>query len=267
MLRGRCVTRIRAAAGWPPRSRAEDEETRESALEPWTTRLPLADPVSVVSALRDCVGPDARRRLQTAAEEALAGRILCFDHQYADYGRPIDWHLNPTTGERWPSGVVPSRAMQAGPRVGDIKLTWEIGRFPHAYYLARAAAFVPERAAQYAEGLTAQILDFAAANPEGYGVHWASGQEIALRLVAWLFALDTLLVRGPRADEASRAIATALAEGARHIEANLAYARIAVRNNHVLSEALGLLAAGTFVIGLARGQLEGHRAFHPRRRG
>jgi hypothetical protein len=27
-------------------------------------------------------------------------------------------------------------------------------------------------------------------------VHWASGQEIALRLVAWLFALDTLLVRG-----------------------------------------------------------------------
>ena len=136
--------------------------------------------------------------------------------------------------------------MRAGRRVGDVKLTWEIGRFPHAYYLARAAAFVPERAAQYAEGLTAQILDFAAANPEGYGVHWASGQEIALRLVAWLFALDTLLVRGPSAEEASRAIPTALAAGARHIEANLAYARIAVRNNHVLSEALGLLAAGTF---------------------
>ncbi len=242
-------TRMRAAAGRPPRSWAQDEETPDSTAEPWTARLPLADPVSVVSALRGCIAPDARRRLQTAADEALAGRILCFDRWYADYGQPIDWNLNPVSGERWPRGVVASRAMRAQRRVGDVKLTWEIGRFPHAYYLARAAAFVPERAAQYAEGLTAQILDFAAANPEGYGVHWASGQEIALRLVAWLFALDTLLVRGPSAEEAGRAIRTALAAGARQIEADLAYARIAVRNNHVLSEALGLLAAGVFLPG------------------
>jgi asparagine synthase (glutamine-hydrolysing) len=242
-------TRARAAAGRPPRSPSHPEETKESATVPWTTRLPLADPVSVASALGGRVAPNALRRLQNAADGALAGRILCFDRWYADYGQPIDWSLNPVTGERWPSGVIAARAMRDQGRVGDVKLTWEIGRFPHAYYLARAAAFIPERAAEYATGLTEQIVDFARANPEGCGVHWASGQEIALRLVAWLFALDTLLVRGPTAAEASRAIATALATGARHIEANLAYARVAVRNNHVLSEALGLLAAGTFLSG------------------
>jgi hypothetical protein len=243
-------TRVRAAAGRSPRSWVHDEEaTNDRSTEPWTARLPLADPLSVAEALRGSIAPDALRRLQTVADGALAGRILCFDRWYGDYGHPIDWNLNPVSGEGWPSGVVASRAMRAHGRVGDVKLTWEIGRFPHAYYLARAAAFVPERVPQYEEGLTAQILDFAAANPEGCGVHWASGQEIALRLVAWLFALDTLLVRGPTAEAAGRAIRMALAAGARQIEAGLAYARVAVRNNHVLSEALGLLAAGTFLSG------------------
>ena len=243
--------RIRAAAGRPPRSwtQDEDEAAKDRTAEPWTARPLLADPLSVAEALRRSITPDALRRLQTAADGALAGRILCFDRWYADYGRPIDWNLNPVTGERWPSGVIASRAMRVQRRVGDVKLTWEIGRFPHAYYLARAAALAPEQAAEYAAGLTAQILDFVAENPEGYGVHWASGQEIALRLVAWLFALDTLLTRGPNAEEAGRAIRAALAAGARQIEANLAYARSAVRNNHVLSEALGLLAAGTLLSG------------------
>jgi asparagine synthase (glutamine-hydrolysing) len=58
-----------------------------------------------------------------------------------------------------------------------------------------------------------------------------------------------LLVRGPTSEQACRAIRTALAAGARQIEADLAYARIAVRNNHVLSEALALFAAGTFLSG------------------
>jgi hypothetical protein len=242
-------TKARADAGRPVRSFPDDEATRESAADPWTARLPLADPASVAGAMCGCIAPEPLRRLQAAADAALSGRILCFDRWYADYGQPIDWNINPATGERWPAGVVAARAVRDGQRVGDIKLTWEIGRFPHAYYLARAAAFAPERAAEYAARLTAQIADFARVNPDGHGVHWASGQEIAIRLVAWLFALDTLLVRGPNAETASRVIRSALASGARQIEANLAFARIAVRNNHVLSEALGLLGAGTFLSG------------------
>jgi len=165
-------TRVRAAVGRPARSwargQAEDLSTVDSAVPPWTTRLPLADPVSVAAALRDRIGPDALRRLQTAADKALVGRILCFDSWYADYGRPIDWNLNPATGERWPVAVVAARAMRDEARVGDVKLTWEIGRFPHAYYLARAAAFAPERAAEYSAGLTAQIVDFHARQPRRF---------------------------------------------------------------------------------------------------
>jgi asparagine synthase (glutamine-hydrolysing) len=242
-------TRVRAAAGASPRSQTLDDvrtARTEAADGPWTARLPLADPMSVAAALRDRIAPDALCHLTTAAERALEGRILCFDRCYADFGRPIDWHVDPISGARWRNDVVAARALRDRGRTGDIKLTWEAGRFPHAYYLARAAAFAPDRAAEYARGLTAQIADFVSANPEGYGVHWASGQEIGLRLVAWLFALDTMLLRGPTSDEASRTIRAALAAGARHIEADLAFAQTAVRNNHVLSEALGLLAAGTY---------------------
>ena len=173
-------TRVRSAAGRPPRTSTENDAdvgAEEDGVEPWTARLPLADPPSVAQAMRGRIGPDELRRLQTVADDALVGRIRCFERWSADFGQPVDWSLNPVTGERWPSGVVASRTLRNGKRAGDIKLTWELGRFPHAYHLARAAAFAPDRAATYAAALTDQIFDFVGANPEGYGVHWHQGRK------------------------------------------------------------------------------------------
>jgi len=180
--------------------------------------------------------------LARVAQEAAKGRIMCFGRRTADYGDPVDWHLNPTNGYRWDPGKHWSRVLGDGGQVGDIKLTWEIGRFPHAFQIARAAALWPDLAATLTRALERQISAFVDQNPYGKGVHWASGQEIAFRLLAWLFAAramtDHLL------PETLAQVRKAVVDGAVHIARNLAYARYAVHNNHILSEALALYVIG-----------------------
>ena len=77
---------------------------------------------------------------------------------------------------------------------------------------------------------------------------------MAFRLLAWLFALDLLFTRVPIRDRAAQIIGRALLTGALHIERNLDYARFAVYNNHLLSEAVALLGAGALLPESLRGQ-------------
>lgn len=241
--------------GWELRDRfgllhvdraAHGDVAAQTPVGSWTSRLPFADPHAVADALRDTLSPDSAQRLRMIARDAARGRLMCFGRWPADFGNPIDWHLDPLTRRRWPADGLwtPSHADSADS--SDIKLTWEAGRFQHAYYMARAAAFAPRDAEYYARSLAAQMRGFVAANAFGAGVHAASGQEIAIRLLAWLFAVDTL---GARHGAASiiDVVEKALLDGGRLIAARIDYARIAVRNNHLISEGLGLLAIGSLM--------------------
>lgn len=219
-----------------------------------TRDLPFGDGRDVAAALEGRVPEPNLARLRRVAEEATRGRILCFSRWIGDYGDPIDWHKNPVNGRRWSADRHWSRSLSQAAWVGDIKLTWEIGRFPQAYSMARAAALTPlviggplgqdpcERG-RMGEALASQIERFLASNPRGRGVHWISGQELAFRMMAWLFGLSVLGAEPPLA-RAAPTISVALREAAAHIEQHLDYARLAVYNNHLLSEAFGLLLAG-----------------------
>jgi heparinase II/III-like protein len=212
----------------------------------WTHSLQLEDPVTLARALRDRVAPGHLAQLRHTADNALRGRIVCFGRTPADYGDPIDWHRSPATGITWNPALRWFSALNADTG-GDVKDCWEVARFPHAYQIARAAAFFPERAEGYAAGLLAQFEQFTAQNPVGFGIHWASGQEVGFRMLAWLFALDTLLLRTAAGRNAAQPVAAALIAGARHIERHLGYAKIAVYNNHLLSEAVALFAVGVLL--------------------
>jgi asparagine synthase (glutamine-hydrolysing) len=218
-----------------------------AAAEDWTRRLPFADPRAVSAVLRVRIAVGDLAALAAEAADAGRGRIRCFGRWPADFGDPVDWRLNPVTGERWPADVPWTSALADEARVGDVKLSWEAARFPHAYLMARAAAFAPGDAVGLGERLLDQMEAFARANPPGRGIHWFSGQEIAVRLLAWTFALDVLLSRGPRAERAAALVAEGLLLGAAFVERHLAYAEKAVYNNHLLAEALLLYLAGTLL--------------------
>src|SRR5690606_22136502 len=137
----------------------------------WTKRLPFASADDVTRAL-SLPAPDVDSLVERALA-ATGGRIRCFGRWDADFGDPIDWHLNPTVGKRWSEDVFWSRALQQRD-AGDVKLTWEIGRFPQAYWMARAAAWRPEQARTLTAAFVAQVDGFVAANPYPRGLHWTS---------------------------------------------------------------------------------------------
>jgi len=223
----------------------QDNGSQKESRDFWMAHLPFPDPIAVAGAVRDRIGPPALHRLMVTADRALPGEIECFGRWSARFGEPVEWHRNPLNGAEWPSNV-PWRSALAGHHgTGDIKVCWEVARFPHAYHMARCAAFFPESAPRFARALARQIRDFTLANPRGLGIHWASGQEIAFRLLAWLFCTDVLLTRTETS--VSALLREAMLTGAAHIKQNLSYARIAVYNNHLLSEALALFAVGALL--------------------
>lgn len=228
-------------------------EQRPAPMSPATVPAPRAlaaaiglDPSGVAAAMRERVTPALRQRLAVLAANAMEGRVLAFGRWFADFGRPQDWYRSPTNGRRWRRDLHWSRALGEERRVGDVKLTWEAGRFPQAYALARAAAHGVAPRSGLVTALSDQIEGFAAATPFGLGIHWNSGQEIVFRLMAWLFGLGAA-GPAPELDAAAGVVASSLHQGAVHVERHLGYTLHAVYNNHLLSEALGLLLAGTLL--------------------
>jgi asparagine synthase (glutamine-hydrolysing) len=234
---------IRMRTGLMALQRPRVPELDTAASRSWATRLPFAEARNVSAAVRDRISQSDIDRLSHLATEASRGRILCFGRWHADFGDPIDWNLDPSDRVVWRSDLHWSRSL-ASANGADIKFTWEAGRFPHAYHITRAAAFDQDRSAVFAEALSRQIADFIAAAPFGQGVHWASSQEVVIRLIAWLFASQALLVEQQASARLVEAIGRSLAEMATHVEHHLAYAERSVFNNHLLLEGLGLLIAG-----------------------
>jgi len=218
----------------------------EAAGEELLARLPFAPAAEVRATVERRLAAEALAALAGRAAAAAAGRVRCFGRWVGDFGDPVDWQRNPVTGELWDGRAHWTAVLRDTGRAGDVKLTWEVGRFPQAFDLARAAALGVMAPPAAAEALRRQVEGFVRENPYGRGVHWASGQEIVLRLLAWAFAASALRDE-PAMRTALPAVARHLHEGATHVERNLDYARRAVGNNHLVSEAFGLYLAGALL--------------------
>jgi asparagine synthase (glutamine-hydrolysing) len=228
----------------------EDENANAAdLLRPQTCRLPFADPFAVAQILPSLLPAGSAERVAWLASEATRGRILCFGRWIGDFGNPIEWHRDPTNEHRWRADSHWAKALQAADGKTDVKFAWEAGRFPQAYFLARAATLDPASAPHLAAAFSSQVLNFIEMNPPGRGVHWFSGQEIALRHFAWLFGLHVFSAFGLIPENLRATMFRHLAASAAHIARHIEYARDSVYNNHLLSEALGLFVAGSLLRG------------------
>jgi hypothetical protein len=190
----------------------------------------LADPIQMFASppretLKTQLG-GALPDLLTAADEILRGQVRIFGTT------TIPLNLDPSPNlQHW----IHHESAQHNGR--DIKFTWEPGRFGWAFTLARAWYLSDEDA--YAESFWKHFTAFSLANRPYRGPHWASAQEVGLRLIALYFAGSIL----PRTDEQTHALKLQIAHHATRIPPTLLYAR-AQNNNHLLTEAAALYTAG-----------------------
>lgn len=132
--------------------------------------------------------------------------------------------------------------LERTPPQNDIKWIWEPGRFGWAITLARAYAFNSDPA--YAHDFWKKTSVFLEAHPPNLGRQWQSAQEVAIRLMALIFC-DRVFATDLAASQRRR-LWGAIAEHAGRIPPTLVYAR-AQNNNHLLTEAAGLYAAGIYL--------------------
>jgi hypothetical protein len=187
-----------------------------------------------------------------AAEDVLQGRFALFGRQRIDVGFPPDWGAFVPLVANPPPPVRSDAhwsALELDALPGDIKLVWELSRFEWAYALGRAYVFTGEE--RFAGGFWALLNSWRQTNPPNLGPQWISGQEVALRMMALIFAwraFDPWLA----SDEARQGVLLETIEvHARRLPPSLSYA-LAQDNNHLLVEAAALLATGIAFPGLRR---------------
>lgn len=179
------------------------------------------------------------RKPMEEAMRLVRGRVLLFGNLELDAGFPPDWHRNHLQDINAPAGA--HWSLLSDFAHGDIKLIWEISRFPFTFALARAYARTGRE--EYPEAFWLAVEDWLESNPPQSGVNWKCGQEISIRLMAWCFGLYAFLTAKSSNGERIRKMVLALNHFGRRIEANLDYA-LGQNNNHGVSEAAGLWTLG-----------------------
>jgi hypothetical protein len=186
------------------------------------------------------LGTDGIASLLAEADEIVSGQVRLFG------AHPVELNLTlPGRLEHW-TAYETGRA-DLRPLTFDIKLLWEPARFGWAFTLGRAWHLTGDE--KYAQAFWRYFETFTDANPPCLGPHWMSAQEVALRLMAFVWAGQVFETASSPQRKAR--LAAAVAAHAARIPPTLVYAR-SQQNNHLLTEAAALLTAGLALPGHPR---------------
>lgn len=187
--------------------------------------------------LQPILGAEGLRALRAQAEEIMAGKVRLFGGPPVDLRLTFDQPLHHWTAYE----ENPSLLSTFNLPHNDIKFLWEPARFGWAFTLGRDYHLHNnENSAAAFWRYTEQFID---ANPPGSGPHWMNGQEVALRLMALVWAGQVFAPSAHSTPARMEKLAAAVAAHALRIPSTLLYAR-AQNNNHLLTEAAGLYTAG-----------------------
>lgn len=191
--------------------------------------------------LNDLVGPKGREATLRVADDYRKGRFLYYSRHVHDLGQPVDWLLNPINGGRHNNTTHWCDYPTFSRELGDIKDVWEPSRFALAFWLVRAFALTGDSAV--VQDYWRLFDSWTQQNPPNMGPNWKCGQETAIRCFGMCFALYAFADDPATNDRHVADMAKLMAVSAERIEKNINYA-YSQKNNHGMSEAIGLLTIG-----------------------
>ncbi|HEX4113399.1 MAG TPA: alginate lyase family protein [Stellaceae bacterium] len=186
--------------------------------------------------------PAAARDVVAAAERIVAGRIPLFEREMPVPRTTQDWFTDPDSGRVAPSEAYAFDIETRDPGVVG-NLTFTPSRLIHVTLLAAAYSLTGN--AEFADLAAAQLRGWWQANPFLAGIHWSSGIECGLRLVAFAWT-RRLLASWPGAADLFEKSALAREQIYNHqfyLAGLRSYGSSA--NNHLIAEYLGLYVGGS----------------------
>ncbi|QHT68082.1 heparinase [Rhodocytophaga rosea] len=189
----------------------------------------------------DVLSEVGKEQLKQEFNQFQQGKLKFFNGFYLTVGTEYDWVTNPETGYKFDITKHWTKIKDLDPAQGDIKYVWEKSRFSYLYTIIRYDFHFQS---DQSELVFKEILDWIKKNPLNYGPNYISSQEIALRLLNWTFALYYYKNSPHLTEEVFQKIIHSIYWQAKHVEKNIDFSRIAVRNNHAITECAGLYLIG-----------------------
>lgn len=183
----------------------------------------------------------ARKAVLRAASRLLDGRWEVLGVTRTDIVSP-DWFLDPVTGRKAPRDRYAFRIdHRSEDEAGNVKQVWELSRHHHLTMLAGAWFLSGDD--RFAETVDRQLRSWWRENPFLSGVHWTSGIELGIRLIAWTW-IRRLLADWPGAADLFDRNDLAARQLHWHQQYLSAFRSSgSSANNHVIAEAAGQLVA------------------------
>lgn len=181
-----------------------------------------------------------QERLLDIANNACQGVIKGFSSLNLDYGYPLDWQLNPLTGKRYEEFKKWYNIADFNTEYGDIKVVWEASRFSHFVSFARAYLLTNDE--KYYKAFSEQLRDWVEKNKYSYGVNYKCGQECSLRMINALLAYTIFENVGITSNSDAEYLMELVNSCYSKVLSNFFYAYKCIKNNHTLSELMGMIA-------------------------
>ncbi|HDZ21304.1 hypothetical protein LCGC14_0181370 [marine sediment metagenome] len=194
-------------------------------------------PPAIPDSIRN--GPRTRQPSQADRLDLLQ-QMRCVYFFHTPSPEPIDWYHNPFTQQRSDPSKTWSAIPDYLPEQGDPRTLWEPSRGAWAIDLARAKAWT---GADQGEVLWRWMDSWMDACEPYKGFQWKCGQEASVRLIAVLLGVWAHLDSPAMTDDRWVQLARfAWATGYR-VAHHIKYA-VSQKNNHAMSEAVGLMLVG-----------------------
>ncbi len=175
--------------------------------------------------------------LEEILKDLNDGTYTFFGKSKYRLGKDFDWITNPVSGYKYDITLHWSLINDLSEENGDIKFVWEKARFS---FLSDIIRYDFHYGKDCAELVFHEINSFIDKNPINMGPNYKCSQEISLRIINWTFALyyycDSEILTG----ELFRKIMNSIYWQINHVYHNINFSRIAVRNNHAVTETLML---------------------------
>lgn len=180
-----------------------------------------------------------KKMLIQTANLACEGTIQGFSSVEMKYGTPINWQLNPLTGKLCNKDQKWYRIPDFDAERGDIKAVWEVSRFSHFITFARAYLVSGDK--KYYRAFREQLANWIIENPYSYGANYKCGQECAFRMMNTLLAYNVFDSKGLTDIEDKKNLIILIDRCYRKILSNFFYAYRCIKNNHTVSELVGMI--------------------------
>jgi hypothetical protein len=179
--------------------------------------------------------------LKNEAESILNGDYLFFSSTKFTLGFDYDWVSNPDTSFKYDISKHWSEINDYSSETGDIKYVWEKSRFSYLNTIIRYDYHFDDDQSEFVFN---EIENWIDKNPINMGPNYVCSQEMTIRCFNWIFALNYYKNSNNLTNNRFLKIINTIYWHAEHIYKNISFSKIAVRNNHAITECLGIYTFG-----------------------